>query len=109
MSFQNVTEAKAAINEALRTDVARYIWQLDHESPIISRSHLLLRGLYKSYGKETTDAEVDRQFAHREHDAKVTCGNCGNSWCETCDPAPSALCHTCHGRGYSIAPITEEG
>ena len=32
---------------------------------------------------------------------KVTCGNCGHSWCERCDPCPSALCHWCHGRGYS--------
>ena len=36
---------------------------------------------------------------------KVTCGNCGESWCEKCDPAPAALCHTCHGRGYSTHPI----
>lgn len=35
----------------------------------------------------------------------VTCGNCGRSWCEREDPAPSALCHYCHGRGYSVAPI----
>lgn len=42
---------------------------------------------------------------HPDHGAKVTCGNCGQSWCEACDPAPSALCHYCHGRGYSTAPI----
>ncbi len=36
---------------------------------------------------------------------RVTCGNCGNSWCERCDPAPSAQCHTCTGRGYSTAPL----
>lgn len=35
----------------------------------------------------------------------VTCGICGRSWCERCDPAPSALCHYCHGRGYSEAPM----
>jgi len=34
----------------------------------------------------------------------VTCGGCGRRWCEGCDPAPSALCHYCHGRGYSEAP-----
>lgn len=35
----------------------------------------------------------------------VTCGICRRSWCERCDPAPSALCVWCHGRGYSTAPI----
>jgi hypothetical protein len=37
--------------------------------------------------------------------AAVTCHACESSWCETCDPTPSALCHTCHGRGYSTAEI----
>lgn len=41
---------------------------------------------------------------HSERDA-VTCGTCGAVWCGSCDPAPSALCHTCHGRGYSIAEV----
>lgn len=36
--------------------------------------------------------------------AVATCGGCGASWCGDCDPAPSALCHYCHGRGYSTAP-----
>lgn len=36
--------------------------------------------------------------------AIVTCGGCGRQWCESCDPAPSALCHYCHGRGFSLAP-----
>lgn len=36
--------------------------------------------------------------------AKATCGICGKSWCDACDPTPSALCHYCHGRGYSTAP-----
>lgn len=39
----------------------------------------------------------------------VTCGNCHNAWCEACDPAPAALCHTCHGRGYSTAPALSCG
>lgn len=34
-------------------------------------------------------------------DHMATCGACGLSWCEACDPTPSALCHRCHGRGYS--------
>lgn len=41
----------------------------------------------------------------RNGNAEVTCGNCGRSWCEHCDPGPSALCPFCHGRGYSTAPI----
>ena len=39
---------------------------------------------------------------------KVTCGNCERSWCEYCDPAPSALCHFCHGRGHSDAEIERD-
>ena len=39
---------------------------------------------------------------------KVTCGNCQRSWDEDKDPAPSALCHWCHGRGYSTAPLGVE-
>lgn len=36
---------------------------------------------------------------------RVTCGNCERSWCERCDPAPSALCPWCNGRGYSTAQL----
>lgn len=45
------------------------------------------------------------QICHHGDGHKVTCGGCGNAWCERCDPAPSALCHWCHGRGESFAPI----
>lgn len=38
---------------------------------------------------------------------RVTCGDCERSWCERCDPCPSALCHWCHGRGCSTAPLEE--
>lgn len=37
--------------------------------------------------------------------SKVTCGNCHRSWDEIKDPAPSAMCHFCHGRGHSDAEI----
>ena len=40
---------------------------------------------------------------------RVSCPGCGLEWCERCDPAPSALCPTCHGRGYSTAPLNEIG
>ena len=39
----------------------------------------------------------------------VMCGGCGRSWCDRCDPAPSALCHWCNGRGYSTAAINAVG
>lgn len=35
----------------------------------------------------------------------ATCGSCGRSWCERCDPTPSPLCHYCNGMGYSNAPV----
>jgi hypothetical protein len=31
----------------------------------------------------------------------TTCGKCGHVWCDRCDPAPSAMCHKCNGRGPS--------
>jgi len=40
---------------------------------------------------------------HEEH--RVTCGNCNHSWCESCDPAPSAMCHWCNGMGESFASL----
>lgn len=41
-----------------------------------------------------------------EHNDPCECGSCGAVWCYTCDPqSVSALCHYCHGRGYSIAEI----
>lgn len=40
-----------------------------------------------------------------EEPARVTCGGCRRSWCERCDPGPSALCPWCHGRGYSTAEV----
>ena len=39
----------------------------------------------------------------------ATCGKCHKAWCDDCDPAPSALCHYCHGRGYSYAPRKDIG
>ncbi len=35
----------------------------------------------------------------------VTCWGCLNQWCDRCDPAPSALCHYCHGSGIVDYPI----
>ena len=31
----------------------------------------------------------------------VTCGRCNRSWCERCDPCPSALCPFCNSNGSS--------
>lgn len=33
------------------------------------------------------------------------CGGCEARWCAACDPGPAALCHYCHGRGYSTCEI----
>lgn len=41
-----------------------------------------------------------------DRDDKMTCGNCNRSWCGHCDPCPSALCHFCHGIGYSDHELT---
>lgn len=39
---------------------------------------------------------------------RVTCGDCERSWCEACDPAPSALCHFCEGIGTSDAELIDD-
>lgn len=41
-------------------------------------------------------------------DHRATCGGCNRSWCDLCDPAPSALCHYCNGTGKSSAPLGAE-
>jgi hypothetical protein len=35
----------------------------------------------------------------------TTCMSCFYSWCDHCDGAHGPLCHKCHGRGYSTAPL----
>jgi hypothetical protein len=61
---------------------------------------------------EDEDEDLDPRDATGckcETPARVTCGTCARSWCETCDPAAvSALCHYCNGRGYSTARLTDE-
>lgn len=49
------------------------------------------------------DSDMRCEDCHQPE--KVTCGNCGKSWDESRDPAPSALCHWCHGRGESTHPL----
>ena len=44
-----------------------------------------------------------RKCKHSDYSI-ATCGKCGRSWCDECDPTPASLCHYCHGRGYSLAP-----
>lgn len=46
-----------------------------------------------------------RECGGRNARGRVTCGGCGRAWCGECDPAPSALCHWCHGRGWSEAEM----
>jgi hypothetical protein len=43
---------------------------------------------------------------HNSRTAEQTCGICAAQWCGQCDPGPSALCHYCHGRGYSTAEVS---
>lgn len=40
------------------------------------------------------------------HTDEALCLGCGAAWCHECDPGPAALCHYCHGRGYSTAEWT---
>lgn len=35
----------------------------------------------------------------------ATCGACHRTWCERCDPCPSAMCPWCNGAGGSSAPM----
>lgn len=62
MTFTTAKEVQAAIKAGLTKDVASYIAYLDHQSPIVSNSHLRLRDLYLSYGRAAVDAEMDLQF-----------------------------------------------
>lgn len=48
---------------------------------------------------------LDVLTSHAECHARTTCGGCGHAWCGVCDPAPSALCHWCNGRGKSTAEL----
>ncbi len=61
---------------------------------------------YKGAVIRTSDRQLPLIPLACEHAAEwvVTCGICDAHWCEKCDPGPAALCHTCHGRGYSLAP-----
>jgi len=51
-----------------------------------------------------TCGKTDENGRHLAPD-KTTCARCGRSWCERCDPSPGPLCHYCHGRGWSKAPL----
>ena len=50
---------------------------------------------------QATYAECNHASSYSE----AVCLTCCAHWCDECDPAPSALCHYCHGRGYSTALI----
>lgn len=55
---------------------------------------------------ETTTTQPN-QCAHHGRSAITQCGaDSAHRWCADCDPAPAALCHWCHGRGYSTAPLS---
>lgn len=56
---------------------------------------------YPEHVCERIDVETGEPFAPEI----VVCGIKGHAWCERCDPAPSALCPICHGRGSTTAPV----
>lgn len=62
----------------------------------------LTRAPHVCFGR--ADAEGNPQRTPK----RVTCGNCGRSWCERCDPAPDPLCVFCHGAGTSSAELPTE-
>lgn len=63
---------------------------------------------WSQYGNADDSAMPERDTADTcKSPATVTCGICDRSWCERCDPAPAALCHYCHGLGYSTAAIAK--
>jgi hypothetical protein len=50
--------------------------------------------------------ELDIPFHDCDDPDVATCGICGRSWCDRCDPvAASWGCHWCHGRGESSAEL----
>lgn len=57
---------------------------------------------------DIVEGPLDHTCPNGEKPQVVTCGRCGKAWCERCDPAPSALCHYCNGRGSSLAPALSE-
>lgn len=46
-------------------DVARYIHELDNQSPIVNDSHVTLRRLWDKHGREKVKAELARQFSNQ--------------------------------------------
>jgi hypothetical protein len=62
-TFTTAKEVEAALQRELIENVGRYIKYLDEQSPIVSNSHYMLRDLYRRYGKDKVDREVDHQFA----------------------------------------------
>ena len=64
-----------------------------------------MRDIQRGYRGGVGGGESLGESCECEAPDRATCGGCGNEWCERCDPAPSALCHWCHGRGYSHARL----
>lgn len=49
--------------------------------------------------------ECESKYEPKPEPEVTECGDCGLQWCGRCDPTHGPLCHRCHGRGYTTAPI----
>ena len=53
----------------------------------------------------SADRATPVDCSHASDYAEKICLTCFAHWCDECDPTPAALCHYCHGRGYSTAEV----
>jgi hypothetical protein len=54
-------EYEEAFDLGLKKDVGHYISYLNQER-VVSKSHVMLHGLWTTYGRTNVDAELERQF-----------------------------------------------
>lgn len=87
--------------------VCLLVYLHDEDGRILASLHDIVVTSANSPYLRVVAAELAAELlaTHAECHARTTCGACGNAWCERCDPAPSSLCHWCHGRGSSTAAM----
>jgi hypothetical protein len=61
------------MSESLRRAVADYIYELEHQGPIVSTSRVKLSTMWKLYGQEATDAEIQRQLDELDEESTDGC------------------------------------
>lgn len=64
-----------------------------------------LRAAFRDAYSGRLTLHEDSECAHGPG-AVSTCGGCRRSWCDACDPCPSAMCPWCNGAGGSKAERT---